>query len=89
MTNICGTPHNYTLVSAPARLGGRSFSKGHLTTYVIKEDGIILYDDEKIIKIDDDDLLLNVKFQRKLVAAMYKKVEYKHEIDEFIEINLW
>ena len=69
--------------------GWRSVSKGHLTTYVIKEDGIVLYDDEKIIKIDDDDLLLNVKFQRKLVAAMYKKVEYEQEIDEFIEINLW
>ena len=48
-----------------------------------------MYDDERIIKIDDDDLLLNVKFQRKLVAAMYKKVEYEQEIDGFIEINLW
>ena len=48
-----------------------------------------MYDDEKIIKVDDDDLLLNVKFQREVVAAMYKKVEYERETDDLVEINLW
>ena len=45
--------------------------------------------DEKIIKVDHDDLLSKVKFRRELVAAMYKKVEYEQEIDEFVKINLW
>ena len=89
MADICGTPYNYTLISAVARSGGRSVNKGHFTTYVFKEDEIILYDDEKIIKVDDDDLLLNVKFQREVVATMYKKVAYEREIDDLIEINLW
>ena len=88
MADICGTPYNYTLISAVARSGGRSVNKGHFTTYVFKEDEIILYDDEKIIKVDDDDLLLNVKFQREVVATMYKKVEYEREIDDLVEINL-
>ena len=48
-----------------------------------------MYDDEKIIEVDDDDLLLNVKFQKELVVAIYKKVEYEQEIDDFAEINLW
>ena len=48
-----------------------------------------MYDDEKIIKVDNDDLLLNVKFQRELVAAIYKNVEYEQEIDDFVDINLW
>ena len=43
---------------------------------------------KKIIKVEDDNLLLNPKFQRELVAAMYKKVEYKQEINDFVEINL-
>ena len=89
MAAICGTPYNYTLISAVARSGGRSVNKGHFTTYVFKEDEIILYDDEKIIKVDHDDLLLNVKFQREVVATMYKKVAYEREIDDLIEINLW
>ena len=45
--------------------------------------------DEKKIKVDHDDLLSKVKFQRELVAAMYKKVEYEQEIDDFVKINLW
>ena len=48
-----------------------------------------MYDDEKIIKVDDDDLLLNVKFQRELVAAIYKQVEYEQEKDDVAEINCW
>ena len=42
-----------------------------------------------MIKVDDDDLLLNVKFQREVVAAIYKKVEYEQETDDLVEINLW
>ena len=30
-----------------------------------------------------------VQFERELVAAMYKKVKYEQEIDDFVEINLW
>ena len=89
MVDICGTPYNNTLISAVARSGGRRVKKGHFNTYVFKEDKIILYDGEKIIKVDDDDLLLNVKFQREVVATMYKKVAYEREIDDLIEINLW
>ena len=89
MPDIFGTPYNYTFISAVAGLGGRSVNKGHFTMNVFKVDEIILYDDEKAIKVDDDDLLLNVKFQRGLVAATYKKVEYEQEIDDFVEINLW
>ena len=69
-------PHNYTLTSAVARSGGRSVKKGLFTTYVFKEDKIILYDDEKIITVNDDNLLLKVKFQRELVAAMRKILKY-------------
>ena len=47
MVYICGTPYNYTLISAVARSGGRSVSKGDFTTYVFKEDETILYDDKK------------------------------------------
>ena len=79
MADICGTPYNYTLISAVPHSWGRSVNKGHFTTYVFKEDKIILY---------DDDLLLNVKFQREVVATMYKKVEYEREIDDLVEINL-
>ena len=81
--------HNYTVISAVARSGGRRVNKGHFTTYACKQDEIILYDDEKIIKVDDDDLLLNVKFQRKVVAAMYKNVEHDEEIDDLVKIKLW
>ena len=81
--------HNYTVISAVARSGGRRVNKGHFTTYVCKQYEIILYDDEKIIKVDDDDLLLNVKFQRKVVAAMYKKVEHDEEIHDLVKIKLW
>ena len=49
----------------------------------------MLYDDEKIIKVEDDDLLINVMFKRELFAARYKKVEYKQEMDDLVEINLW
>ena len=63
--------------------------KGHFTTCLFKEDKIILHDDEKITKVDDDDLLLNKRFQRELVAALYKKVEYGQEVDDLVEINLW
>ena len=45
--------------------------------------------DENVITVDHDDLLSKVKFQRELVAAMYKKVEYEQEIDDFVKINLW
>ena len=48
-----------------------------------------MYHDEKIIKLNDDDLPLNIKFQRKVVAAMYKKAEYEEEIDDLVETNLW
>ena len=87
MADICGRLYNYTLISAVARSGGRSVNKGDFTTYVFKEDETILYNDKKIIKVDDDDLLLNVN-QREVVAAMYKKVEYEREIDDLVEINL-
>ena len=87
MADICGRLYNYTLISAVARSGGRSVNKGDFTTYVFKEDETILYNDKKIIKVGDDDLLLNVN-QREVVAAMYKKVEYKPEIDDLVEINL-
>ena len=50
--------------------------KGHFTTYVFKEDEIILYDDENIKRVNDNDLVLNVKFQREVIAVLYKKVEY-------------
>ena len=49
----------------------------------------MLYDDEKIIKVEDDDLLINVMFKRELFAARYKKVEYEQEMDDLVEINLW
>ena len=88
MADICGRLYNYTLISAVARSGGRSVNKGDFTTKLdFKEDETILYNDKKIIKVDDDDLLLNVN-QREVVAAMYKKVEYKPEIDDLVEINL-
>ena len=29
------------------------------------------------------------KFQREVVAAVYKKVEYEQETDYFFETNLW
>ena len=29
------------------------------------------------------------KFQRDVVAAVYKKVEYEQETDDFFETNLW
>ena len=29
------------------------------------------------------------KFQREVVAAVYKKVEYEQETDDFFETNLW
>ena len=58
--DICGTPYNYTLISAVARSGGRSVNKGHFTTCVFKEDKIKLYGDEKIIKVDNDDLQWNL-----------------------------
>ena len=32
---------------------------------------------------------LSVEFRRRVVAAMYKKVEYEEEIDDLIETNLW
>ena len=89
IADICGMPHNYTLISAVTRSNGRSVNKGHFTTYRFKEDEIKLHDDEKMIKVDDDDLLLNVKFQREVVAAMYRKVEHEEEIDDLLEINLW
>ena len=57
--------------------------------FVFKKDEIILYYDKKIIKVDDDNLLLNVKFQREVVTVMHKKVEHEEEIDDFVEINLW
>ena len=60
MVDICGTPHNHTLISAVARSGGGSVNKGHFNAYVFKEDEIILYNDEKIIKVDNDDLLLTL-----------------------------
>ena len=41
-----------------------------VTTYVFKVDEIILYNDEKLTKLNYDDLRLNVKFQRKVVTAM-------------------
>ena len=44
--------------------------------------------DEKTIKVDDDDLLLNVKFQRKLGCCYVKKVEREQEIDDLADINL-
>ena len=44
--------------------------------YAFKEDEIILYNDGKIMKINYNGLLLNVEFQRKVVAATYKKAEY-------------
>ena len=62
MADICGTPHNYTFISAAPRSSGRSVNKGHFTAHVFKEDKIMLYDDSKIIKVNDGDLLLNVKF---------------------------
>ena len=88
MADICGTPHNYTFISAVPRSGGRSVNKGHFTKHVFKEDRIILYDDSKKIKVNDDDLLLNVKFKGEVGAATYKKVEYKQEIDDLVETNL-
>ena len=54
MADICETPHNYAIISAVARSGGRSINKGHFTTSTFKEDEIILYHDEKIVKVDDD-----------------------------------
>ena len=45
--DICGTPHNYTLISAVDRLGERSVNKGHLTMHVFKGDKMILYDDKE------------------------------------------
>ena len=41
-----------------------------VTTYVFKVDEIILYNDEKLTKLNYDDLRLNVKSQRKVVTAM-------------------
>ena len=41
-----------------------------------KEDEIILYDDEKITKIDDDNLLLNV-VSEETGWCYIKKVEYQ------------
>ena len=32
---------------------------------------------------------IKCKFQREVVAAMYKKVEYEGEIDDLLEINYW
>ena len=55
--------------------------------YAFKEDKIILYNDGKIIKLNYNGLLLNVKFQRKVVAATYKRVEYEEEIDNLVETN--
>ena len=54
MADICGMPHNYTLISAITRSCGRSVNKGHFTTYVFKEGEIKLNDDEKITKDDDE-----------------------------------
>ena len=54
MADICETPHNYAIISAVARSGGRRINKGHFTTSAFKEDEIILYHDEKIVKVDDD-----------------------------------
>ena len=88
MADICGTSHNYTLISAVASSRGRSVNKGQFTMDVFKEDKIILYVDSKIIKVNDDDLLLNVKFQMEVVAAVYKKVECKQEVNDLVETNL-
>ena len=44
---------------------------------------------KKIRKFDNDDFLLNVKFQREVVAAMYKKLEHEEETDDLVKINLW
>ena len=41
-----------------------------VATYVFKVDEIILYNDEKLTKLNYDDLRLNVKCQRKVVTAM-------------------
>ena len=64
-------------------------TKVTLLRFLFKEDKIILYDDSKIIKVNDYDLLLNVEFQREVVGAMSKKVEYEQEIDDLVETNLW
>ena len=87
--DICRMPHNFTLISAVVCSGGRSVNKGHFTMFVFKKDEIILYYDKKIIKVDDDNLLLNVKFQREVVTVMHKKVEHEEEIDDLVEIDLW
>ena len=55
--------------------------------YAFKEDESILYNDGKIMKINYNGLLLNVKFQRKVVAATDKKPEYEEEIDNLVETN--
>ena len=47
IADICGMPHNYTLISAVSRLGGRSVNKGHFTTYIFKKRRIILYEVKK------------------------------------------
>ena len=88
MADICGTSHNYTLISAVASSRGRSVNKGQFTMDAFKEDKIILYVDSKIIKVNDDDLLLNVKFQMEVVTAVYKKVECKQEVNDIVETNL-
>ena len=76
--DICGTLHNYTLISELLVRAEEVLAKvkGHFTTYVFKEDEIILYDDENIKRVNDNDLVLNVKFQREVIAVLYKKVEY-------------
>ena len=68
--------------------GGRSVNKGHFTKYIFKEGDVVWYDDGKIVNIDDDDLLLNIKFQREVVAVMYKKVDSIEKVD-LVENNLW
>ena len=64
---------NYTLISAVVHSGWGSVSKGHFARYVFKEDEIILHDNERMIKVNDDHLISNLKFQREVDAAMYKK----------------
>ena len=40
-------------------------------------------------KFDNDDFLLNEKFQREVIAAMYKQLEHEEETDDIAKINLW
>ena len=75
MADIYGTSHNYTFISAVARLVRRTVDKGHFTTYVFKEDEIAHCSSkvDKSCNQKPEDLLLNVKVSEGICCCYVQK----------------